>query len=124
VSCTSVGKSIDTTDKSNIHKIASEKFGQNYLLDFNSTKEFVICRKVNKSKPTTGSQLNFFIYNFATNQIIESKKIPLGNISWVSEYEIKVDIHSGIVQKNESQTRGYLLNVKTNVKTKISERDK
>jgi hypothetical protein len=122
-SCTSVENNVDKSEKntiSNIHKIASEKFGSNYSLDYNRTKEFVICSTKKNSKVAGDSPINYFIYNNATNEIIESNTIVLGNISWLSDYDVKVDIHQGMIQRGMVSSSGYILNVKTNSKTKIN----
>lgn len=120
VSCTSTENNIDKNqniEKIDINKIASEKFGSDYSLDYNTSKEYVICTK--KSKIASNSPIEYFIYDLIEDRIIETKIIPLGNISWQSNFEVKVDIHPGTVQKNSQNGSGYILNVKTNSKTKL-----
>jgi hypothetical protein len=120
VSCTSTENNIDKNqniEKINIKKIASEKFGDNYSLDYNSSKEFVICKS--KSKIAGNNPLEYFIFDLVDGKIIETKVIPLGNVSWQSNFEVKVEIHPGMIQKNTQNSSGYILNVKTNSKTKL-----
>ena len=123
VSCTSVDNKIDeskTITKIDINEIASEKFGEQFSLDYNLSKEFVICRKQTKSKLAGNNPIQYFIYDVDKNKIIEEKIIPLGNVLWVSEFEVRVEIHPGMIQKNVESNNGYILNVKTNLKTKFN----
>lgn len=122
VSCTSTENNIDKNqniEKININKIASEKFGDNYSLDYNSSKDFVICINKTKSKVAGNIPIEYFIYDLVDGRLIETKVIPLGNVSWQSNFEVKVEIHSGMIQKNNQNSSGYILNVKTNSKTKL-----
>ena len=123
VSCTSVKKNnvgIKEVKKLNIAKVAHEKFGENYSLDYNSSNEFVICQNGNESMVAGNSPIKYFIYDVTNNKMIEENIIPLGNISWVSKFEVKVEIHPGMIQKNVEPDNGYILNVKTNFKTKLN----
>jgi len=125
ISCTSFENNVDKTKKNDIadlNKIATEKFGEKFTLDYNTSKEFVICKNRNKSSIAGNLPIEYFIYNINKNQMIEENTIPLGNISWVSKYEVKVEIHPGIIQKNVIPDNGYIINVKTNLKTKINGR--
>ncbi|MCF6268515.1 MAG: hypothetical protein L3J41_02260 [Melioribacteraceae bacterium] len=117
ISCTSIENTIDNTEKIDVKKIASEKFGKKFSLDYNSSKEFVICQ--NRSE-ANNSRIEYFIYDINKNQIVETNSFPLGNISWLSEFEVRVEIHPGIIQKNVQPSIGYILNVKTNLKTNIN----
>jgi len=123
VSCTSVEKNIDETKevkKVSVEQVAHEKFGKNYSLDYNTSKEFVICRNGNRQRVASNPPIKYFIYDINNNQIIEENVIPLGNITWVSKFEARVEIHPGMIQKNVEPNNGYILNVKTNLKTKIN----
>ncbi len=123
IGCVSVENNIEDlkiNKKIDIRKIAYEKFGNDYSLDFNSSKEFVICRKVSKSQIVGNSPIEYFIYSVNKNQIIEENIIPQGNISWVSQFEVKVEVYPGIVQKTAQANNGYILNVKTNLKTNLN----
>lgn len=121
ISCTSVENNIDEIKKVDVNKIASERFGEKFSLDYNISKEFVICRNSNNSKVAGDTPIEYFIYDLNKSQIVEKNLLPLGNISWVSKFEVRVEIHPGMIQKNVEPNNGYILNVKTNLKTKINE---
>ena len=119
ISCTSIENDTKEIKKIDINQIASEKFGENFSFDYNTSKEFVICRKRSKSKIVGNTPIEYFIYDFSKNEIIDESVIPLGNISWLSKYEVKIEIFPGMIQKDVQTSNGYVLNVKTNFKTKI-----
>lgn len=123
ISCTSIENNIDGTkkiDRVDITKIASEKFGEKFSLDYNKSKEFVICKNGNESNVAGNSPIEYFIYDVINNKMIEENVIPLGNISWVSKFEVKAEIYPGMIQKKLEPDIGYILNVKTNFKTKLN----
>ena len=126
VSC----KSLETEKKTNqsddlstehLTLIANEKFKSNFNIRYNSKNNFALCTHRNKSSIPGPESINFFVYDLINDKISYESKISKGSISWISEYEIKIEEIPGIVQKdNIMQTHIYILNVKTNSKTKIN----
>ena len=125
VSC----RSVETDKKENqleafntekLTLIATEKYEKNFILEYNSTKDFVLCIHKKKSNIPGPESINFFIYDLVNNKITYESNISKGSVSWQSEYEIKLEEIPGTVQKNIPPTTMYLLNVKTNSKTKLN----
>ncbi len=119
ISCTSIENETKKIKKIDINQIASEKFGDKFSLDYNTSKEFVLCKKIKKSKVAGNAPIEYFIYDLSNKKIIDESVIPLGNISWLSTFEVKIEILPGMIQKDVQTNLGYILNVKTNLKTKI-----
>ncbi len=106
--------------KVNIKELAKNMYGKNYILSYNSSKDFVICMSNAKSKIPNNSVTKYFVFDMDKNVIVVEDKFRNGNISWYSNYEIKIVKLPGIVKKNQMQEYGYVLNVKTNLRTKIN----
>ena len=105
--------------KTNITQLAQNKYGNAYTLDYNFIKDFVLCKSIAKSKIPNNSATKYFVFDIDENVIVVEDKFRNGNISWYSNYEIKIVKIPGMVKKNQMQEYGYILNVKTNLKTKI-----
>lgn len=119
VSCRSVESNNDiTVDK--LEKLAQSKFGENFSVVYNKQKDFALCISLTKSKIPNDKSLNYFIYNIENNSIFEERNIGTGSVSWYSDYEIKVIEIPGTIRKNQNQENGYIINLKTNSKTKLN----
>ena len=123
VSCTSfeadskVGQ--DNLSENNIREIAIEKFGKDFSIIYNKQRDYILCMKGNKSNiPNTGS-ISYFVYDNINNKIVIENKLSNGMVSWYSDYELKIVEIPGIIQKNQTHENGYILNIKTNSKTKM-----
>ena len=124
VSC----KSVETDKKENqlealntekLTLIATEKYEKNFTLEYNSNKDFALCIHKNKSNIPGPESINFFVYDLINNKITYENNISKGSVSWQSEYEIKLEEIPGTIQKNMTSTNVYILNIKTNSKTKL-----
>ncbi len=124
VSC----KSVETDKKENqlealntekLTLIATEKYEKNFTLEYNSNKDFALCIHKNKSNIPGPESINFFVYDLMNNKITYENNISKGSVSWQSEYEIKLEEIPGTIQKNMTSTNVYILNIKTNSKTKL-----
>jgi len=125
VSC----KSVETDKKENqlealntekLTLIATEKYEKNFTLEYNSNKDFALCIHKNKSNIPGPESINFFVYDLINNKITYEDNISKGSVSWQSEYEIKLEEIPGTIQKNMTSTNVYILNIKTNSKTKLN----
>ena len=122
VSCSSVDDNAknNLNPKPDVKKIALEKFGKDYFLSYNSTNKFILCTDKTKSKIPNSTALKYFVYDIDNRTIIDEASIPMGNVKWISDFEIMVEEHPGTIMKNSNGRKGYILNVKTNLKTKIN----
>ena len=124
VSCKSVESNnaeVNSKDSTNIvEQLAQNKFGHNYILQYNKTKDYVICVSTPKTKIPNTSSTSYFVYNVLDSCIVEEKIIRSGTISWYSDYEIKVVEIPGMIQKNVDNENGYIFNLKTKSKTKLN----
>ncbi|MBU0472590.1 MAG: hypothetical protein KKF62_00360 [Bacteroidetes bacterium] len=124
VSCKSVeSNNVEVSSKNStniVEQLAQNKFGNNYILQYNRTKDYVICVSTPKSKIPNTSSTSYFVYNVLDSSIVEEKIIRSGTISWFSDYEIKVIEIPGMIKKNVDNEHGYIFNLKTNSKTKLN----
>lgn len=124
VSCNSIetNKNDNQLRKFNFEKlaqIANEKYKKDYNIKYNTNGDYALCIHKRKSNIPGPASVDFFIYDLSKDKITYEGNIPMGIVSWESEYEIKIEEIPGTVQKNINQTYFYLLNVKTNLKTKM-----
>ena len=89
-------------------------------MQYNKTKDYVICVSTPKTKIPNTSSTSYFVYNVLDSCIVEEKIIRSGTISWYSDYEIKVVEIPGMIQKNVDNENGYIFNLKTKSKTKLN----
>lgn len=105
----SESSSIDNDDKDSsnnspeiLNSIAKSKFENNYVLIYNPSKDFVICKKVNKEEIPGYQLLNFFLFDLIKGKIIFEDRVPNGNIYWQSDHVVKIEEIPGIIQKDVS----------------------
>ena len=123
VSCTT---SESSSDESKINKpikslreLAKNKYGKNYTLTSNSTNEYVLSTNKPESDIPSNEIINYFVFDKKNHSIVDEDIIRNSTIKWHSEYEIIIVKIPEMVQKNKIQRNGYILNVKTQLKTKI-----
>ncbi len=124
-SCSSVEKDAkanksDTNRIEGLEKLAKEKYKNNFELVYNKNKDFVLCINKSKSNIPSPESINYFIYDLVNNKITYEGNIPKGSINWISDYEIRLKEIPGIVQRNGPVVNIYILNVETNLKTKLN----
>ncbi len=125
VSCKSVEidkkeNQLEALNTEKLTLIATEKYEKNFTLEYNSNKDFALCIHKNKSNIPGPESINFFVYDLINNKITYEDNISKGSVSWQSEYEIKLEEIPGTIQKNMTSTNVYILNIKTNSKTKLN----
>lgn len=122
-SCVSLNFNCDTQSSDNkikqdrsINELAVEKYGDNFEIQENETKEFYLV--LNRSKSATQTGIKFFIYAKAEHAIIWEDQVRLGSVKWAAPYEADVQNFPGTVRINDTrkQKSGYLFNVKTKQK--------
>ena len=121
ISCSSVEKDIEekNSDLDELMQLATVKYKNNFNIEYNSNKKFALCIHKNKSNIPGPESINFFVYDLINNKITYEDNISKGSVSWQSEYEIKLEEIPGTIQKNMTSTNVYILNIKTNSKTKL-----
>ena len=125
VSCRSVetDKNENQLEAFNTEKltlIATEKYEKNFILEYNSTKDFALCIHKKKSNIPGPESISYFVYDLAEENITYESNISNGSINWKSDYNLIIEEIPGTIQKNIPPTTMYLLNVKTNSKTKLN----
>jgi len=122
-SCVSLNFNCDTQSSDNkikqdrsINEVAVEKYGDNFEILENETKEFYLV--LNRSKSATQTGIKFFIYEKAEHAIMWEDQVRLGSVKWAARYEVDVQNFPGTVRLNDTrkQSSGYLFNVKTKQK--------
>jgi len=99
-----------------VNEFAKEKFGVNFTLQENETKEFYLC--TNRGKLPTETAIKFFIYDKHANEIILEDFIKLGSVQWDGSYKIRVRKFPGIIKLKEEgeEIPGYVFDVKSRQK--------
>jgi len=124
LSCSSVEKDVkknevDSANIKTLKKVAEEKYQNNFKIVYNTNKDFALCIHKNKSNVPGPESINYFVYDLSKDKITYEGNIPQGNISWESDYMIRLEEIPGIIQKDKPSSTVYILNVKTNSKTKL-----
>lgn len=105
--CSSEKTNDENNDQQNklieLSKLASSKFDSGYNLNYNTPKDFVICKKVNKEEIPGYQLLIFFLFDLKEGEIIFEDRVPNGNIYWQSDHIIKVEEIPGIIRKDVSE---------------------
>ena len=119
-SCTSTEvndeKEKSSINKSNLNDLAKQKFGENFVFTTNSSKQYTLY----KSGINVNMGLEYFVYDNKNKSILYEGKVPNGDVSWHSEHELKIIEIPGIIQKNSTGENGYIINIKTNSRTKLN----
>ena len=96
-------------------ELAKDKFGDNFSIQMNSDKTYVLCSNVPKSiKDNRPATVSYFIYDLKNEKIVFEESIPDGNVSWLNEHQIKITIIPGIVkgdEKEEGSDSGYIYDI-------------
>lgn len=122
-SCVSLNFNCDTKSSDNkikqkfsVNELAAERYGDNFEILANETKEFYLV--LNQSKSATQTGIKFFVYEKAENEIIWEDQVRLGSVKWAAPYEVDVQNFPGTIRLNDTgkQRSGYVFNVKTKQK--------
>lgn len=105
--------------KSKFLKLANEKLGKGFKLFESPDNQFILCVS-NSESNMNQSTLKYFVFQTKNDSIIYEDKINGGSVEWYSNNELKVSEIPGIIQKNKVNIAGYIINMKTKLKTKIS----
>ncbi len=90
---------------------------KHYLLSYNFTKEYLLVQSNIKSKIPNSELTKYFVFDLGKSSIILESSYRNGNVSWHSNYEIKIAELPGVIPKDEVADYSYILNVKTKFKT-------
>jgi hypothetical protein len=124
--CSSSEETLEKTETSEIKKeksveiekykeLAKDKFGDNFSIQMNSDKTYVLCSNVPKSvKDNRPTAVSYFVYDLKNKKIVFEESIPDGNVSWLNEHQIIVTIIPGIVKGDDKEggsKPGYIYDV-------------
>jgi len=103
------------TDYENLQKISREKYGDSFIMSANAAKDFYLVTDFMKS--ATELSIKFFVYNIKSGETVLEDFVSSGSVKWADKYLLDVQIHPGIVQRNNPKTDiGYFYNFETNQK--------
>jgi hypothetical protein len=106
--------------KKNLIELAESKYANGYRLLESADKENVLCYSVIDINKLMGEVTDYFVFSKKENLIIYKNKIINGHVSWYSNNELKVLERPGMIKKNTNLGNGYIINIKTNLKTKLN----
>jgi len=116
-SCTSIISKNDNTPTAACRKLALERLGPDYSLDFNSDKSFILC--VGKHKPTRllpSPPFTFFLWNCQTKKVVYEKELQNGDVFWLDDGHLEIRRIPTMLSIDEKKNKllfGYVLNIKT-----------
>lgn len=87
----------NATKNSAIKKMAQERFGDDYLLDYNETKEYVLIKKLQKVKPSDLTPtIRFEVVELKSMESQFSDAVAEGEVVWEESYIVRATSYSGI----------------------------
>lgn len=76
---------------------AEKRFGNDYLYDYNATKEFVILSKFYKIKPSDPfPTLRFEVMEVKSMEVIFNDNLRGGKVLWIKDFILETDALKGI----------------------------
>ena len=111
-----------TTDTLHLKNIAKEKFGSNYDISNNRSATHAIVTELYKGKIATPvvQKLNYFIFDYAENEIIFEDKLSNASVNWTNDSLITVSRPIGVIKKDSNSPTSsvlYTYNVKERKKS-------
>lgn len=91
------------TDTSKYEQVAKEKFKENYVMQYNSTKSYILCLKKGDYSKEHNYTSSYFIYDPAKDSIVYEETIGKGSVKWLNDNQVQVSIIPGIVKGDEKQ---------------------
>ncbi|OGU36901.1 MAG: hypothetical protein A2068_01000 [Ignavibacteria bacterium GWB2_35_6b] len=84
--------------------MAKEKFAENYIMEFNPSKSYMLCfKKENKHKDQAPAPLTYFIYDINNDSVLFEESIGAGRVKWLNDYQVEISLIPGIVKGDEKQ---------------------
>lgn len=105
-------ENIETVDE--YVKLAKERFNDNYSIQMNSDKSYVLCF----TKSLDGKEqapLKYFLYDLNNEKIIFEDAVGPGSVQWINDYQIQVSVIPGIIKGEENfegNISGYIYDTK------------
>ena len=102
-----------------LEELATAKLGNPHSFEQNATGEYTIVSRALKTRPNDAyPTIRFFIYDLANEEIIHENTVPGGELSWESDFDVRV--HSAVIipdpSENDTRPKEYFYNVKTRKK--------
>lgn len=80
-----------------INEYALGEFGEDYIVNYNTTSEFVLISKLHKRKPSDISPtIRFQILTVDSLENIYSDSVMKGKVAWIDDFIIEVNSERGI----------------------------
>lgn len=106
--------------KQHFTELAKTKYGKTYRSLESPDKKSILCFSSNEDIYKKGSVIDYFVFNKNENSIVYENQVLNGQISWYSNYELKITTIPGMIKKNDTSKNEYILNIITNSKTKLN----
>jgi len=75
-----------------VQQYAAERFGNDYLQNYNETKEFVVLSKLYKIKPSDPfPTLRFEVLEVKSMEVIFNDNLRGGKVSWIRDYILEAE---------------------------------
>jgi hypothetical protein len=108
------------------HLVAKKELGDRFMVEFNETGNFVLCRSEFLPDPSVSHYtVKFFIYDVERGEIIYQDVVPRGEVEWHNNQEIRISSVPGIIMPDaEVISNTYLYHIVTGKKKTLGSTEK
>lgn len=92
-----------TETNSNFELLAKEKFSENYVMEFNSSKSYMLCFKNVDHKMKNSFASAYFIYDLKNDVVLFEETIGVGSVKWLNDNQVEISPVPGIVKGGEKE---------------------
>ncbi|NNE26678.1 MAG: hypothetical protein HKN09_07525 [Saprospiraceae bacterium] len=80
-----------------VQDYAVERFGNDFVVDYNESKEYVILSKAHKIKPSDPfPTLRFEVIEVSSMEVIFNDNLRGGKVSWIRDFIVEAEAMKGI----------------------------
>jgi len=99
-------------DMISIEKLARDRYGDNFFIVKNATAEYSLVMSKTKEFSEIGFDINYFIFDSNSNEIIVEDFLKSGHVDWIDEDTIKA-VNRKLDKSKKRIKEVYLYNVVT-----------
>lgn len=116
----------EMNEASPFHLLAKKELGDRFVVEFNETGKFVLCKSEFLPDPSVSHYtVKFFIYDVEKEEIIYQDVVPRGEVAWHGSQEVIVSSVPGIIMPDsEVISNTYLYHIVSGKKTTLGSTEK
>lgn len=116
----------DMVETSPFHLMAKKELGDKFIVEFNETGDFVLCKSEFLPDPSVSHYtVKFIIYDVEKGEIIYQDVVARGEVEWHNSQEVKISAIPGIIMPDaEVISNTYLYHIITGKKKTLGSTEK